>query len=139
MTREKLYNETIDILREAFFKGMLKHGIGCDCAVGNLVQAKGFTAWKWGLIVICYSQDRLDRRRRSEAEREVRATGYTIGELKKIEAAFERGETGVRNNSKDSKDFDGFKGLINVVDVLSEIHSVEEKKTKKVKTQFMKA
>lgn len=151
MKNESLYQDTVDILVNAYFNNTLAHGYCTACAVGNIVAANcGFnlerntmewldgddtTTGKWSFVFMTTNniQCVLPHLYQDEARRQIDSTGYTWQELAKIEYAFESAPRGK------SEDEWMFNGLMAVIDVLDEIHENKELEvTKSTKLKFAK-
>jgi hypothetical protein len=144
------FDQTVNVLVQAYLNDTLEHGNCYACAVGNIIaNANGYK------YVPCVDQpdktiawDAADGRYNkpgfgswygfirfgldSQADfaiEEIRSSGYTKEELLKIEAAF---ETSARFD-----DDRMFKGLMAVVDVLSEIHEVSLEQKEEAKLLFV--
>lgn len=141
MKNEKLYNKTINILKDAYFDGVLIHAKCTACAVGNLVAANQNLTFNkqgtwdekcsnWWHVFFTAGNNQAIRKNNyvGDAKKEIDSTGYKLENLAKIEKAFES----VVN------DEDGFKGLMAVVEVLSEIHEADQEKTELSKLEFVK-
>ena len=143
MINEKLYNKTVSILVDAYFKETLKSQNCMACAVGNIIAANnnyeivkvsGKTYWMdkegnyitplW-LNVVGTVEERilgfrvdtnqfLKMHKYDEAtKKEIESSGYKLHEFALIENAFEKGHKG-----KDKM----FNGLMSVINCLDEIH-----------------
>ena len=120
MKRPELYKKTVDILFNAYFNDMLRHGFCGACAVGNIIKANvGIVSDNWYYVIEEKRSGRSSQIADPEIARtEINSTGYTINELAKIEAAFE-GAPGWKEDYM-------FNGLVAVLEVLKEIHEVGE-------------
>lgn len=131
--RSELYQETVDVLYNAYFAGELKHSSCRTCAVGNIcVKASNITgisnhSWRWRFMTGKTGFQMLNTGRfyksflyLAMADRLIEATGYRTDELAKIEYAFE-----IANKGKSDEDW-MFNGLVDVLEILKEIHQVEE-------------
>lgn len=139
MKNPELFYRSVNILQRAYFKGTLKHKSCLSCAVGNLVAGNlGFSVINnlrilvdpsdpgyknavlnaaWTLPVLGAN---LIRTSDEDVAMAISATGYTVSELKRIEAAFEN------RDNKPKYDPDGYLGLCAVIDTLMEIHEFNE-------------
>lgn len=135
MIKPELYKRTTDILYQAYFNDTLVHGCGCACAVGNIVAANmGFQllgkghALRWdreGLPIYDHWNNVVNLGEiigdvYAEADEQIRATGYEVADILRIEAAFESAHWWLRPEDR------MFLGLSNVLDVLAEIHQVTD-------------
>ena len=139
---------TVNVLVKAYLNDRLEHGDCRACAVGNIVEDAGFyraynmnisegcnSVWKWlfytcGRKQISGSNDPEKQRIACET---IKATGYTVEEMMKIEFAFETAPYG-RNEDQWM-----FNGLMAVVDVLAEIHGIDLTAKEEAKKLFVKA
>lgn len=148
MKNPELYNKTVGILVDAYFKNTLLHVDCMACAVGNIVAAN------MGIRIVIH-EDNVVRTIGGQNNRwfraigggfvhpdkltpevmlEVNATGYDPYELAKIEDAFEKAYD-YNNNI----DLEMYNGLVNVIDVLDEIHENKDTEaTQTTKARFKK-
>jgi hypothetical protein len=157
------FNHTVNILVKAFFAGELENNVCAACAVGNMIAAAMYTRPAKTAKLDMYKHIRLDpenpsycdvwengRRadwvsamRSGKPNVQTRMTGYTPGELMRIERAFEG--FGVLSNSeykrwiKLPKTDKQFEALMRVVDVLADIHNVDLTSKEVAKQLFVKA
>lgn len=145
MKNKQLYQKTVDILVDAYFKNTLEHTNCYACAVGNIIAANnniGFmpatpeekdherNIWS-GAGTLSWDRDydfnsnlvsKLNRIKYEDHPidglmlKHLKSTGYTVNELHKIERAFEEADRGK------SGDEWMFNGLMAVIDILDEIH-----------------
>lgn len=145
MIKEELYNWTVGVLVDAYFKGEIEHGYCTACAVGNICMAAGaefgfmstpYSNSAWA-VVFCtkeeeqyyYPEQYLNNSYGCKTV--IDATGYTVEELAKIEYAFETAPKG------ESEDEWMFNGLMAVVDVLDQIHeNTDTEVTQSTKNRF---
>lgn len=158
MINEPLYNKTVSILVDAYFKDTLQSGICSACAVGSLIAANNdyeivqvsdenfwlnkngdYLTPKWKKVVcteitrvfgIAFSKKQVLNINKldSETRKEIESTGYKLHEFALIENAFEKGYKGYDKM---------FNGLMSVVDCLDEIHKNKDVSiTKKSKSLF---
>jgi hypothetical protein len=143
MLNEKLYNKTVSILVDAYFKNTLESQDCTACAVGNIIAANnnyeivkvsGESYWmdkegnyidplwlnvvgtteKRILGIKLFTKQFLKMDKYDEdVKREIESSGYKLHEFALIENAFEKGYKG-----KDKM----FNGLMSVIDCLDEIH-----------------
>lgn len=148
------FENTVDILVKAYLNNTLVKGNCFACAVGNIVghnlgvkfidtgvpyekqpQWAGFgrkgypgiTGWATAFHTNCGKQI-ISGVVGKSASIQIKSTGYSMGQLAKIEFAFETGFTG-----KDSM----FNGLMAVVSVLAEIHNVSLEAKESAKLLFV--
>lgn len=134
MKRPELYQRTVDILVDAYFKDTLEHGEPCGCAVGNIVaatcnnlkrtQQESPTGqifpydpdWYYSALRKGWGPNkyRIDE---GHGNYQIESTGYTIFQINEIEKAFEN-----ENTEELDKDEAMFNGLMAVIDVLDIIH-----------------
>lgn len=129
------FEQTVNVLVQAYLKETLKHGDDCCCAVGNLIcegmKLSPLSNWgpKWyNYFVLNWRNEGLKKL----AYGEINSTGYTANEIVRIEHAFEHADGG--NNSDEYM----FNGLMAVVDVLAEIHNVDLSVREEAKLLFVK-
>lgn len=148
MKNKELYNKTIGILVDAYFKGTLQHENACACAVGNLISANQgikiargdssdriywpeHSALWYGYAMISRMPDEQD----ILAFEQIRSTGYTFDEIIRIEHAFES----VNETHYTDEDERQFRSLMKVVDVLDQIHeNTDGNLTAQTKKSFIK-
>lgn len=153
------FENSVNVLVQAYLSDTLLHGNCYACAVGNLVAAgmgysfvrtKGLNYFAddcykltWNVTggdyddsfhAGWYSHVRgwVSSRDKTQGMLEVQSVGYTINELNRIETAFERA---TRGNSDDEWMFNG---LMAVVDVLAEIHGINLEQKEEAKLLFVK-
>lgn len=158
MKNETLYNKTVDILVQAYFKNTLQHTNCFACAVGNMIAGnmgikfvnendnpdsivwegfKGYASVSGECDVqktaVYYLCDRA-KPMSDEILKQVKATGYTIHQLRTIEQAFESVDGDLENEDQWM-----FNGLMAVIDVLDIIHeNTSSQITKETKQKFQK-
>lgn len=159
MTQKEKFHHTVNILVQAYLNDELAHKTCSACAVGNIVAASIGTRPKRNDSLASIEFDNnmfedgspacrgwywaLDGELTYDGEHQIKATGYTVDELRKIEYAFENapGDPG-----KDGQLYRGrctdptwmFNGLMAVVDVLAEIHKIDLKTATEAKGLFVK-
>lgn len=163
MTNESLYNKTVDILVQAYFNDTLEHCNCYACAVGNIVAATnnisfinivdtptpefgrtiypgaGLLYWDKDNgfrdnLTACLPSEFPETKINEISGRHLKNTGYSLGQLRKIEIAFEGAPTG-----KCAEDY-MFNGLMAVIEALDEIHeNTDSDITKSSKGKFVKA
>lgn len=147
MYKKELYEKTVNILLDAYNKGMLEHGNCTACAVGNMVQQAcgynhqlnydGDLSWieafpEWRFVFLTYEkyQELSESSYSGLAKEQIDSTGYTWKQLAEIEYAFESSIS----NTKEGYNFwrraenqkqGQFIGLTAVLKVLKEIHETE--------------
>lgn len=150
---EAKFNDTVAILVKAYLNGTLEHQNCAACAVGNIIASKSgyvhrFTGellhdnfytengcaidpgWRYVFCSTGRGSQTINQKRYSGyAKEQIDSTGYSWGNLAKIELAFE--------NMRD--DESGFKGLMAVVDVLASIHGIDLSTADQAKALFVKA
>jgi hypothetical protein len=138
------FNQTVDVLANAYLNDTLVVGNDCACAVGNLIahgmglKYKG-SFWdgrspSWYMAYILDAKYMTHGNYREELE----ATGYTPREIVMIESAFETGaKKSRRRGSESGSDEEMFDALMAVVDVLSEIHEVPLEQKEEAKLLFV--
>lgn len=152
MKNKELFDRTIGILVNAYFKGTLEHYNCCACAVGNLVAANcGYTYNEsmkyneapavnkdYGWAALFATTDRIQKYKPENigmpaTKYQIDSTGYSHKELMKIEFSFEydffHGFT----------EAELFKGLMNVVDTLMQIHEASTEEITAAKQLFTHA
>src|SRR5258708_7878557 len=97
----------------------------CNGTTSNF-QWVGEDAEFWYDIAI---GDRYSR----DGHKQIKATGYSINEIIKIECAFE----GSKKTPDGSFDYDGFNGLMSVVDTLMETHEATKEEAQQAKELFV--
>jgi hypothetical protein len=149
------FEQTVNVLVQAYLRNELEHRVCTACAVGNIVahalgtKPKRCTdpdaktihenyLFENGNLMSWWNNDIGCHRPTAQSE----ATGYTIDELNRIELAFEFAE-----GQPDSDGFNSeltmneewmFNGLMAVVDVLAEIHNVDLSVKENAKALFVK-
>jgi hypothetical protein len=145
------FNQTVNVLVQAYLNDTLEHINGCACAVGNLVAAANGYTFKTAPAEyldtsIVWAESNypsngngwLDARLgkpSGKALEQINSTGYTAEEIFRIEKAFESPYQ-TRNHYMLNKDEVMFQGLMNVVDVLSEIHETTLEQKEQAKLLF---
>lgn len=150
MKNSELYHKTVNVLVDAYFNDTLEHNNCYACAVGNIVAAScdvgfrlstlGSKIWddyfpKWDdVFMTAYGEQQIFLHRYyGEARRQIDSTGYKLGDLSKIEFAFETADRG-----KSAEDY-MFNGLMSVIEALDEIHENNDTKvTETSKSKFQK-
>lgn len=150
MKNKKLFEKSVQILSDAYFKDALKAQSCKACAVGNLIEGNGYkliqgysitaevackdnSCEHWLRYIGVYCRDEIPTKKWLNEElglEQIKATGYTSQELNLVELAFERAE-------KVSDDL-MFDRLMAVVEVLQQIHECSEEDTVKAKGKFNK-
>lgn len=148
MTQKKAtFEHSVDVLVKAYFDGTLVHGDFCACAVGNLIasahgasvipQRETIFKWsngypKWHLVFYSgLTEQKFNKHNyHGEIRDEIEATGYTLRNLMRIEAAFESTKT------YPVPKCEVFNGLMAVVDVLADIHGVDLSVKQNAVTRF---
>ncbi len=89
MKNHKRYYETVDVLVTAYLKGELKYMDSCSCAIGNMVQAKGFSPYImcWGIPL--HNINFMENTKKSLGKEQLDSLPYDWKEIKKIEDSFE--------------------------------------------------
>lgn len=145
------FNHTVGVLVNAYINGTLQHTNCYACAVGNMIAAsrgykfvyatdnRGQICWDVTGGKYCtsgvaewfaYLTHRSDNG--GVALKEIEATGYSVEEIRMIEAAFEH----IPGHGEDT---DGYNGLMSVVDVLADIHGIDLSVREETKKLFVKA
>lgn len=152
------FDQTIAILVKAYLNDELCHKICAACAVGNLVAHALGTKPKKAPDTYCVEfennefedgtpafhwYDSLNGMISIEGEEQIKATGYTIEQIRAIESAFENapGDPDPTSGLYRGRCVDPvwmFNGLMAVVEVLAEIHGVDLKTKESAKLQFVK-
>jgi hypothetical protein len=147
------FNQTVNILVQAYLNNTLVHGNCYACAVGNIIASKmnysfvkckddpnrkvvwettgGYydtTAPMWYTYISMNQPDNMPK----QVIDQIKSTGYSFYEIQRIEWAFERCK---RSASEDEYMFNG---LMAVVDVLADIHSVDLTTRNEAKLLFAK-
>lgn len=140
------FESTVDILVKAYLNDTLQAGDCMACAVGNIIQAKGYN-----LQITCDDEQtywlrvvekiyrpykhtpKLSEREQRIGLEQIASTGYNAFELEKIEHAFEF----PRHYFPDD-DYGIFSGLMAVVDALADIHGIDLKAKEEAKLLFVK-
>lgn len=135
MKNKALFNDTVQILVNAYLNNTLEPGNCHACAVGNIIAAKLNVKYdqhlKWidrpvawsGVFVTLSSKIAQVKRPwacTGEAQAQINTTGYSWQELARLEYAFERAPGGKTKEER------MFNGLMAVVEVLSQIHEMDE-------------
>ena len=143
------FDNSVQVLVQAFLNGTLEKGNCAACAVGNLVAAaKGITYTSYPGNIYGHrvkpTQDKIGKWYSNiflkgiknlptpEGLAEILTTGYTVREITAIESAFE-------DASSAQGAIGEFSGLMAVVDVLAKIHSVDLTRAETAKRLFVKA
>lgn len=153
---EATFDNTVNILVNAYLNGTLLKDHCCACAVGNICAAaigshvinihksskfRKPSRAKWSIgsprwpdvFMMGYGTQHLNPSKyEGEAKAEIDATGYSWQQLAAIEKAFEGAQKG------DSEEA-AFSGLMAVVDVLASIHGVDLAQAETAKSLFVKA
>lgn len=154
------FENTISILVKAYMNDELEHKTCGACAVGNIVAAAiGTKPKNADNSAMKFDNNNFENNEPAfsgwytminggwtlEGYNQVRATGYTISELKEIEYAFENAQGEPREVGRSGiwpgKCTDPtwmFNGLMAVVEVLAEIHGVDLNTKESAKLQFVK-
>lgn len=159
MKNKELFDKTIGILVKAYQNDTLEHETCYACAVGNLVAAglgcgfidasfektPGTLKWDngmpypatrgWGTVftTVQKSQKFIPSEYRNLAKKQIMATGYSLGDVMKIEYDFETASPG---NTPDERMFNG---LMAVCDALMQIHEANETEISEAKALFVTA
>src|SRR6187549_2861579 len=103
------FNSTVDILVKAYLNGTLLHGNCAACAVGNIIaHNRGYEVcdgyWKegefigqqpaWSAVFETWNNKTkfIPTAYHGRAQEDIESSGYSLGDLMKIEKAFETGE-----------------------------------------------
>lgn len=137
MKRQEVFERTVDVLVKAYQNGTLEHGACQACAVGNLVMANCynydegkafFKAHDWYNVITTHIKgEQLEAEGKNpnsswyRAIKEIESTGYSVNEVRLIEAAFED----ACQTPDGAEDETGVHGLRAVYDVLLDIHEVD--------------
>jgi hypothetical protein len=144
------FNQTVNVLVQAYLNDTLEHCNGCACAIGNLVaHANNYTfipappeyscSIVWNEAEYPSRSGWLDARFPNPTEialEQISSIGYTIKEVFTIERAFELPYISP-SHYREHKDEVMFEGLMNVVDVLAEIHEVSLEHKEEAKLLFV--
>lgn len=151
------FDQTVNVLVQAYLNDTLKHGDCTACAVGNIIAASidckmvaprenvrcRFEWMKngvyyepiWSAVFASnrYGQQlRSPKKYRGMYKKQIDITGYDWKELARIEKAFE-------SNRFFDNDESMFTGLMAVVDVLAEIHGIDLTVKDQAKLLFQKS
>lgn len=144
MKNEQLYNETVDIILDAYNNGQLKYLDACGCFIGNIVAARMNYSGKYAAAwLICASPISLRRLPHSgifmESKmsvdefrqlgfKQIESTGYTAEEVDRMEGAFEAAKHVKRDEDGNRIPYDntGLAGMKAALKVLAEIHETKE-------------
>lgn len=157
MTQQEKFNQTVGILVRAYLNDELEHKVCSACAVGNIIAFHmGTKPGKLSVPVECvvagdkYVILRYDNNHFENGEyamswytkmegcaspdgaRQIKSTGYSVGEIYAIEKSFESAPMGK------STDEWMFNGLMAVVDVLAKIHGINLEQSESAKLLFVK-
>lgn len=137
MNTTPTFEKTVDILVKAYLNDNLNRMDCKACAVGNIVAASGVDLVVKDKAYWIYATRKSERDSFDaiEGREEVKATGYTVDELDRIEHAFMEGSSGGGIYSTEYN----FEGLMAVVDVLADIHGIDLEKKEAAKLLFVKA
>lgn len=145
MKNKELFDETVNILVNAYQKGTLEYTSCEACAVGNIVAARNNIALKHGVSSIWSKSfhsfgEGIDGIRAIqeiplESLQQIKSTGYTIEEIALIEKAFCYGSV---DKAFKCKDDENFSGLMFVVDQLMVIHEANDSQIEEAKSLFVK-
>lgn len=135
MNRPEIFYKSVNALQRAYYKDYLQHRKVCACAVANLIlAAHGLSplmssdGLNWptsellyapcgiGWYGVCHNMSTKPPDKELNAQ--IKPTGYSWEELRKIESAFE--------SVKSYIDTDGYLGLCAVLDTLMEIHEFND-------------
>lgn len=160
MINKDRFHHTVNILVQAYLNDELAHKTCSACAVGNIVAAATGTKPKRNDELAPIEFDNtffadgspamngwyaiIGGSKSTEGEYQIRATGYTVEEIRSIEYAFEHapGDPGkpdqglFRGRCTDTTWM--FNGLMAVVDVLAEIHEIDLNTATEAKQLFVK-
>lgn len=144
------FNETVQILVQAFFNDTLQKANSHACAVGNMVAyandlsyRNSFTypekkvyidaepEWQNVFMTVCGHQSFDTKYYRGITAEQIDSTGYSPRELARIEFAFETASSFTQDGM--------FNGLMAVVEVLADIHKVDLTVKESAKSLFVKA
>ncbi len=130
------FNKALAALVKGFFNETLYKGSCSHCAVGNIV---GNSKWSHIFMTPIGGDQEFYAPQNADAYegyavclKEITKTGYSIEELARVEAAFEK-NTYLFKFSKETKENllqDQYNGLMAVVDVLCEIEGIDTKEYK---------
>lgn len=135
------FENSVNVLLQAYLRDELEH-LNCRaCAVGNLIAhangyryTSGLFGWidKNGNKVEESWFDSIIGVQTKESWSQCKSTGYSIPQVRKIERAFEEADQGK------SVDDWMFNGLMAVIDVLAEIHNIDLSVKEEYKNPFIK-
>lgn len=140
------FNQTVNVLVQAYLNDTLEHGNYCACAVGNLIaDAVGAQIVLKREACSCskYGWDHPDYSgaewfgRTPTGKIQIKATGYSFDEIWRIEKAFESARR-YPNYVGCTDDDIMFNGLMNVIDTLADIHNVDLSVREDAKLLFAK-
>jgi len=127
MNRPELYQESTDVLINSLLNGKLNYMDCHECAVGNICKKAsleiGMENNRWARV---FCDGQLDDMTfwtaddTNEGLALIRASGYAVEELRRVEIAFRDGR---HEGSGESRNYFG---LCAVLDVLKEIHEVDK-------------
>jgi hypothetical protein len=151
------FNQTVNVLVQAYLNDTLIHGYCAACAVGNIVASSmGIEVLKeddfsvpywsksnpeWPTVFLCTGEDPAkkdfqvitpDGYKNPKVKIEIDSTGYTWQELAKIEFAF---ESVPYSRNRENRMYEG---LMKVVDVLAEIHGIDLSVKENAKLLFVR-
>jgi hypothetical protein len=142
------FNQTVNVLVQAYLNDTLEHSNCYACAVGNIIAAaNGFKYTKSDFAFCELTWDDNHRNaqwydlvlgtRSKEAIDQATSTGYSVEEIIRIEAAFECVECPTGDIMDTTNDQWMYDGLMAVVDVLAEIHGVSLEHKEEAKLLFV--
>lgn len=130
------FENTVNILVQAYLNDTLEHGNCAACAVGNIVAAScnyeylrrtdSCLKWMWSKYTPDWYCDFVG----VQESEQTRATGYSVEELNRIEMAFESVPYGTDDMM--------FQGLMRVIEALARIHGVDLSVKENAKLLFVK-
>lgn len=150
MKNPELFHKTVGILVNAYLNDTLVHGDCFACAVGNICAGNGIpkgnaqSNWLldenklnnalWGIAFkTCNGRQQFHKKKnKGNVKKVIKATGYNMVDLAKIEYAFETCPVG--NNDYEHI----FNGLMSVCDTLMQIHEATTEQTEQAKSLFKK-
>lgn len=152
------FEQTIDILVQAYLKGTLMHGDCSACAVGNIVgsslkcKVEGDRdnikwmrngeeiepAWDRVFLTSDQVQDVWPYNYNGVSKIQIDETGYSLYELASIELAFESVDEQNDNEGYYNSENHMYEGLMAVVDTLARIHNVDLSVKESAKAVFVK-
>lgn len=147
------FNNTVQVLVKSYINGTLGKGTCFACAVGNICAvaagtavtemlgwAEGAPLWPQVFVTPRFEKEQFINEKAYEAGVKVQidSTGYSWGELARIESAFEGAYPGGYYGDHNA-DAASYAGLMAVVDVLAEIHGIDLATAEVAKGLFVRA